>query len=542
MSLSNATDLDGNISSSPTNTTFLIDTNTEVGLSVDLSYIANPAPVGIQRIFAEYSRQITGIPNISIDQQGATDIASTPMNAPASTWTASTGVETNTWTSVAYGNNIFVGVSVEGKVMSSPDGVVWTEGVASSSSPWTSIAYGNGIFIAVAQSGSAMTSPDGITWTERTPVSYFQWSSVTYGNGMFVAVSSDGTNRVMTSPNGITWIERVATEQNSWSSVTYGGGTFVAVSYDGINQVMTSTDGIDWELQTGPVLSSWTSVTYGNDLFVAVSYDEKIMTSPDGITWTERTVGETNHWQSVVFGNNLFVAISSNGTHRVTTSPDGINWTLKTSANSNALQSITYGKGIFVALASNGTNQIMVSPDRYYYDYEVFKKDGTNYIDGIATVAITTVTDLLGVISNNPTNNTFTIKTDAAISGILTSSVFDTTSTANSTYIKYNSIMWKGVLGGEAVPPNEGKVRFQLATSSDPVGPWNYYGGDTCQIGDWFNTTGPDSPVELKGSSCISSWNGKEYFKYRVQICSNDCITSGPNTPTVNSVIVNWSP
>lgn len=123
------------------------------------------------------------------------------------------------------------------------------------------------------------------------------------------------------------------------------------------------------------------------------------------------------------------------------------------------------------------------------------------------------------------------------VTGTLTSSVFDTT--ASSTSIGYNSIMWKGLLGGAGF--NEGKVRFQLAAASSATGPWNYYGGSTCGALDWYDTTGPDSPVELKGTSCVSNWNNKRYFRYKVQICSNDCVTNGANTPTINKIIVNWS-
>ena len=538
VSLSSVTDTDGNISSPPTNNTFTINTDTVSGLNVGLSYSVNPAPVGINRISATYSKAITSVPTISIDQPGATDISNVLMNAPASNWVPRLAIETNAWTDITYGNNLFVAVSVEGKIMTSADGVAWTQGTTTGST-WVSVAYGNGTFVAVAQNGGVMTSSNGMTWTTRTPINYFQWNSITYGNGLFVAVSSNGTNRVMTSPDGINWTARTTPEANTWTSITYGQGIFVAVSYDGASQVMTSPDGIIWTAQTAQS-SNWTSITYGQGIFVAVSWNGTVMTSSDGITWTLRTAAQSNPWQSVAYGNGIFVAVSSTGVNRVMTSPDGNTWTIQTAANQNSWQSVAYGNGTFVAVSSNGTNQVMTSPDTYYYDYTVNKKDGINYIDGITTVSLSSVLDALGETSNAPTNNTFTIKTDASTIGILTSSVFDTT--ADSSNIKYNSIMWKGTLGGVAVPPNEGKVRFQLATSSDPAGPWNYYGGDTCGAQDWYDPQGPDSPIELKGTACIPPFGGNRYFKYKVEVCSNDCVSSGPNTPTVNNVIVNWSP
>ncbi len=123
------------------------------------------------------------------------------------------------------------------------------------------------------------------------------------------------------------------------------------------------------------------------------------------------------------------------------------------------------------------------------------------------------------------------------IAGTLTSSVFDTTSSSGS--ISYNSIFWKGTLGGAGL--NEGKVRFQLAAADTPAGPWDFFGGSTCGALDWFDPLGPDTPIELKGTSCISNLNNKRYFRYKVQLCSLDCVSATSTTPTVDDVIVNWS-
>ncbi|MFN7278644.1 MAG: hypothetical protein ACK5VH_00670, partial [bacterium] len=57
---------------------------------------------------------------------------------------------------------------------------------------WVSVTYGNGLFVAVSQNGYVMTSPDVITWTTSTAAASNQWRSVTYGNGVFGAVSNTG--------------------------------------------------------------------------------------------------------------------------------------------------------------------------------------------------------------------------------------------------------------------------------------------------------------------------------------------------------------
>lgn len=119
--------------------------------------------------------------------------------------------------------------------------------------------------------------------------------------------------------------------------------------------------------------------------------------------------------------------------------------------------------------------------------------------------------------------------------GELTSIVFDTTVSQGAAY---NSALWKGSVGG-----GTGKVRFQLATSDSDAGPWNYFGSDgvSCGSGFWYSTTGPDAPVEI--TCAAQNHNNHRYFRYKVQICSSsDCSTAGSISPTVDDVVVSWSP
>lgn len=119
------------------------------------------------------------------------------------------------------------------------------------------------------------------------------------------------------------------------------------------------------------------------------------------------------------------------------------------------------------------------------------------------------------------------------VSGELTSNVYDTAVTDGAAY---HSVNWKGQLGGAG--QNEGKVRFQLATSNNAGGPWTYIGGATCGAGDYYDATNSSKAVE---TGC-SGHNNARYYRYKVQICSNDCSTAGTNTPTVTDVNVSWAP
>lgn len=179
--------------------------------------------------------------------------------------------------------------------------------------------------------------------------------------------------------------------------------------------------------------------------------------------------------------------------------------------------------------------------------YEFVYKDTTNSISptsaGSYTYTITTnpsgVTLYQLGISASETHRYAPPACGGMTHGELYSAVFDTSTTSS-----YNSIMWKGILGGPQA--DQGQVRFQLAVSDSPSGPWNFYGGDTCQSGDWFYTTGPDAPYDFQTApvSCYANWSNKRYYRYAVRICANttDCNAVGNYSPTVEDVIINYSP
>ncbi len=97
--------------------------------------------------------------------------------------------------------------------MTSPDGITWTPRASAADNEWSSVTFGNGLFVAVASGGGAGEPGDDLARRDHldraaTSAADNAWTSVTFGNGLFVAVSSDprGTDdRVMTSPDGITW-------------------------------------------------------------------------------------------------------------------------------------------------------------------------------------------------------------------------------------------------------------------------------------------------------------------------------------------------
>ena len=121
--------------------------------------------------------------------------------------------------------------------------------------------------------------------------------------------------------------------------------------------------------------------------------------------------------------------------------------------------------------------------------------------------------------------------------GDLSSAVFD--STASLDGAAYNALSWRGTLGGTSF--DTGRVLIQLAASDNSAGPWVYL-GPSCLGGnnDWYDLSlVPGLPAKV---ACHSLLDNKRYFRYRVRLCSSDCLAGGPTTPQVDEIIVNWSP
>lgn len=280
-------------------------------------------------------------------------------------WALQVTPEDNEWTSVTYGDSLYVAVSSDGtnRVMTSPDGETWTARSASSAESWQSAAYGNSAYVAVAQTGGtgttyAMSSSDGITWTGRS-ISVGNWKGLAYGNSLFVAVGTSGICE--TSPDGTTWTTRTIQSEN-WNAVIYAGGQFVAVG--GSDAVSTSPDGITWTARTGGGGSDgWVCIAYGNGRYVAlngIASVHRAIISNNGEDWDLIEVPQTAHWKGVTYANGVFVAVGDlieSGDDQLTMySYDGINWEHTTvPGSSRDWNAIVFGDEFVAVRGSAGT-------------------------------------------------------------------------------------------------------------------------------------------------------------------------------------------
>ena len=150
----------------------------------------------------------------------------------------------------AYGNLTMI-APCENYIMKSVDnGDTWTN-IHDTTDTWTSVAYGNGIFIVVGESGYVTyTNDNGATWS--TPVNLDMYlRDITFGNGVFVAV---GGEYYRTTADGITWTTKThisftpyySPSVNAWTGVTFANGHFTAIN--SANGIMRSKPiSINWQ-------------------------------------------------------------------------------------------------------------------------------------------------------------------------------------------------------------------------------------------------------------------------------------------------------
>lgn len=103
----------------------------------------------------------------------------------------------------------------------------------------------------------------------------------------------------------------------------------------------------------------------------------------------------------------------------------------------------------------------------------------------------------------------------------LTSSIFDTRITQGAAI---NTIMWQGAL-------NDGEVKFQIASSNNSLGPWDFIGADGSGT-TFYQSAGPDVSIKIN----LAHHNNKRYVRYKVFLKTNTF------SPQVDDIIINWSP
>jgi hypothetical protein len=241
---------------------------------------------------------------------------------------------------------------------------------------WTSIAYGNGVFVIVADTNNQSAySSDGINWTSSSMPSALRWVSIAFGSNKFIAIEKE-TNKFASSSNGISWTLGNLPSSGNWNSITYNDNKFVIV---GLNKAAYSTDGITWTTTTIPS-GNYTFVEYGGGRFVAVRFSsESYMSSysTNGITWIQ---GDTFTFRFnpdfLTYGNGYFIAVAGN--NAIMVSNEGSYWYPVSANGINSRHVIKYGGNKF-ACSVNGFSDFVGNGFFYSVENFSFKVTRNNY-------------------------------------------------------------------------------------------------------------------------------------------------------------------
>jgi hypothetical protein len=118
-------------------------------------------------------------------------------------WVAGGAVGSGTYTSIAYGQGVFVAITTGATTtrISVDGGQTWTAGGAlPTSSTWTNVVYGANKFVAVSSDGAvdpAYSVDGGVTWSSADETGYPGSGTITdirYGQGVFVVTTSGSNN------------------------------------------------------------------------------------------------------------------------------------------------------------------------------------------------------------------------------------------------------------------------------------------------------------------------------------------------------------
>jgi hypothetical protein len=134
-------------------------------------------------------------------------------------WVSGGTVGAGTYTSIAYGQGVFVAITTGATTtrISTDGGQTWAAGGAlPASSTWVSIAYGANKFVAVSSNGAvdpAYSVDRGTTWSNAGETGYLGTGTITsvhYGQGVFV-VTTSSSNNMSSSEDGLNWTTRAIT-------------------------------------------------------------------------------------------------------------------------------------------------------------------------------------------------------------------------------------------------------------------------------------------------------------------------------------------
>jgi Tfp pilus assembly protein PilV len=381
------------------------------------------------------------------------------------------------------------------------NGYVYTIGgctVPNCSSPTSSVFY--------AQLGNPLTVTSVTNqFTTSTNINY---ASTT--GAISLALAGSGNISLVQVKNSTS---AVATTNTTLAPTAAGDAIVVAVQIGAAGGVSVTGAG---DNMGDKFVSAGVKVSSGN--FLSTTEIWYTTSTSAGVTNVSATISSNQYmgaWVYEVSGLNASAMLDATGRVNVSTASTTITGpSLTTTWPSEFLVSVT-------ALQTTSTGLQAGS---------AWSDDGVQFGDDSAHLITSQATTAAAVWSGAPAGGyivsgaTFRAFPTFAATGTLDSTIYDTGIT---TGVQLNSVLWQGT------QPSGTTVQFQFAVSNSSAGPWTFMGSDG--TGNTYYTVAPNTSQSLD----YSLFNNFRYFKVRTTLTANG---AGTLSPTVNDVIVNWSP
>ena len=191
--------------------------------------------------------------------------------------------------SMVFGGSVFVGLTIDGKIFASSDGLAWDSAYAVSTGQYLGhLAYGNGIFLVgdATNPGTLLKSTDGRLWTriQNDAVRKTLRGLIVYGKDSFLISeggaakdtlyrTTDGTDVrpvKVSVPAGITYPPFA-------NSMQYGQGYYMATETIGMEGVVAySADGIEWRIDQSDLLIAHEIIFGGGTMLCLTNADNMV--------------------------------------------------------------------------------------------------------------------------------------------------------------------------------------------------------------------------------------------------------------------------
>jgi len=316
---------------------------------------------------------------------------------------------------ILHGNDKYVISGEHGYIGTSSDSRTWNYQWSQKAKNFTSIEYGNDVFVAMANSrgasdsGTIIVSADAENWQAGNWDSNLKNYSMTFGNGLFaIASSTNEFDSIYTSTDGITWSG--AAHLTTWGRrLFFVNGNFVLSTNK--SEIWVSQDAQTWNKFTMPTADPFWSLAYFKGQYLASVSRSMPKPSPN--------TPEPNY---------------------IYTSPDLENWTLVNTDNSalgliEITQADNYLAGTFnfelrttVCLSDNGTSwQQIFTPGNYSVANQL--------LDIVSTDNLLTVTTMDGtILISNPNS----LNLERSFHKITSFNDFNLTEQKNSILLEFN--------------------------------------------------------------------------------------------------------